>query len=94
VVTESPRGDEKLPTPFTPKEILMKYLIAAFQIVLLLSSAIWTRNYIGDVTALGNLPSLAYAISGCISSILFFVAIVWILSSAPAREARANRRRS
>ena len=71
----------------------MKYLIAAFQIVLLLSSAIWTRNYIGDVV-LGELPSLAYALSGCISSILFFIAIVWILSSAPAREARANRRRS
>jgi|TARA_R110002153_G_scaffold155702_3_gene307748 hypothetical protein len=72
----------------------MKYVIAAYQIVLLLVSAIWTRNYIGDVALLDYTPSLAYAISGCISSILFFVAIVWIISSAPAREARTNRRRS
>ena len=72
----------------------MNYLIAAFQIVLLLSSAIWTRNYIGDVSLVNYTPSLAYAISGSISSILFFVAIIWILSSTPAREARANRRRS
>jgi len=71
----------------------MNYLIAAFQMVLLLSSAIWTHNYIGDVSQLDYTPSLAYAISGSLSSILFFVAIVWILSSTPAREARAAMRR-
>ena len=75
------------------------YLIAAFQIILLVPSAIWTRNYIGNVGTPGpigdytSLTPMAYAISGCISSVLFVAALVWILSSAPARAARANRRR-
>ena len=33
-----------------------------------LFSVIWTRNYIGDVVYLGELPSLAYAVSASITS--------------------------
>lgn len=57
----------------------MNYLTAATQIVLLLLSAICTRNYIGDVA---SVTGLGWAVSGCISSIIFAASIMWIFSSA------------
>ena len=59
----------------------MKSLLAvAGQIALLLSSAIYTRNYIGDV--MNEAPSLFYAVSGCMSSILLAFSIAWILRTS------------
>ena len=59
----------------------MKSLLTiAGQIALLLSSAIYTRNYIGDV--MNEAPSLFYATSGCVSSVIFAISIVWILRTS------------
>jgi len=57
-----------------------------------LFSAVWTRNYIGDVVYLGELPSLAYAISACVSSMLMLGSIIVLMSYCRNQTPPRNRR--
>ncbi len=74
------------------------FFFTALHIIVLLTSAIWTRNYLGDVYIAANgydldvTITLFYAITGCISSIVFAISCYLLLLSSPAKEAQARRR--
>jgi len=64
----------------------MNFIITATQIVILLASAIWTRNYLGDVhlAAINSDLSITlfYSVTGCISSILLAISVYLLLLSS------------
>ena len=55
-------------------------------------SLIWTRNFIGDVVYLGELPSLAYAVSASVTSMAMLGSILWGMKIARDQEPARNRR--
>ena len=76
------------------------FFFTTLHIIVLLTSAIWTRNYLGDVYIAANgydldvTITLFDAVMGCIMSVIFTIACFLLLLTAPAKEAQARSRRN